>query len=163
MPHTITGEIRKEVYTKEGSGNKGPWKMYAVELSESYKDKDGARQYTNYRATFFASEAQKNWYDHAFVQGKVISATCEQLSVQQREHNGTNYITLELIQPRLVFSQREPAQGQQSGEKSGWGAPQQPQGSNQFSGGQKSRPAAQSNAQSQGNEPPMDFDDDIPF
>lgn len=147
MPHTITGEIRKEVYTKEGSGNKGPWKMYAVELSESYKDKDGARQYTNYRATFFASEAQKNWYDHAFVQGKVISTTCEQLSVQQRDYNGTNYITLELIQPRLVFSQREPAQAK----------PQQPQGGNQFSGGQQDRPAAQN------NEPTMDFDSDIPF
>lgn len=145
MPHTITGEIRKEVYTKEGSGNKGPWKMYAVELSESYKDKDGARQYTNYRATFFASEAQKNWYDHAFVQGKVISATCEQLSVQQREHNGTNYITLELIQPRLVFSQRETAQGQQQS-------------------GQQQRQSQPTNSQRTTalNQPP-DYDGDIPF
>lgn len=155
MPHTITGEIRKEVYTKEGSGNKGTWKMYAVELSESYKDKDGARQYTNYRAIFFASEAQKNWYDHAFVQGKIISATCEQLSVQQRDYNGTNYVTLELIQPRLVFSQRETAQQQQqSGEKGGWGAPQQPKSQ------QKDKPNRQS---AQNNEPPMNFDDDIPF
>ena len=145
MPHTITGEIRKEVYTKEGSGNKGPWKMYAVELSESYKDKDGARQYTNYRATFFATEAQKNWYDHAFVQGKVISATCEQLSVQQREHNGTNYITLELIQPRLVFSQREAAQGQhQSGQQ------------------QRQSQPTQSQKSAEVNQPP-NYDDSIPF
>lgn len=151
MPHIITGEIRKDVYTKEGNGNKGAWKMYAVELSESYKDKDGQRQYTNYRATFFASEAQVNWYDHAFVKGRVISASCEQLSVQQREHNGTNYITLELLQPRLVFSQREPQQqsGQQSGQQGGCGAPQQQQ--------PQQKPAQQN------NEPPMDFDDDIPF
>lgn len=149
MPHIITGEIRKDVYTKEGNGNKGAWKMYAVELSESYKDKDGQRQYTNYRATFFASEAQVNWYDHAFVKGRVISASCEQLSVQQREHNGTNYITLELLQPRLVFSQREPQQ--QSG--------------NQFSGGQQQNPQSkpQQKPAQQNNEPPMDFDDDIPF
>lgn len=33
----------------------------------------------------------------------------------------------------------------------------QPQGGNQFSGGAQSRP------QQQSNEPPMDFDDDIPF
>ena len=34
----------------------------------------------------------------------------------------------------------------------------------QFSGGQPSRPAAQqNNAPAQNNEPPMDFDDDIPF
>ena len=53
----------------------------------------------------------------------------------------------------------KPAQGQQqqSGQQGGWGQPQQPQGGNQFSGGQQARPAAQN------NEPPMDFDSDIPF
>ncbi|QHJ79981.1 MAG: hypothetical protein [Bacteriophage sp.] len=143
MPHIITGEIRKDVYTKEGNGNKGAWKMYAVELSESYKDKDGQRQYTNYRATFFASEAQVNWYDHAFVKGRVISASCEQLSVQQREHNGTNYITLELLQPRLVFSQREgDAQTQQA---------------------QQQRPAQNQQRQAQQQPPAQNFDDSIPF
>ena len=142
MPHIITGEIRKDVYTKEGNGNKGAWKMYAVELSESYKDKDGQRQYTNYRATFFASEAQVNWYDHAFVKGRVISASCEQLSVQQRDHNGTNYITLELLQPRLVFSQREgDAQPQQS---------------------QQQRPAQNQQRPAQ-QQAPQNMDDDIPF
>ncbi|MEC5317338.1 single-stranded DNA-binding protein SSB1 [Brenneria populi subsp. brevivirga] len=57
-----------------------------------------------------------------------------------------------------------PAGGQQSG---GWGQPQQPQSGNQFSGGaqaQPSRPAQNNNnAPAQSNEPPMDFDDDIPF
>ncbi|MEG5533503.1 single-stranded DNA-binding protein SSB1 [Enterobacter ludwigii] len=48
--------------------------------------------------------------------------------------------------------------GQQQG---GWGQPQQPHGGNQFSGGAQSRP--QQPAPSQANEPPMDFDDDIPF
>ncbi|RJL47846.1 single-stranded DNA-binding protein SSB1 [Pectobacterium carotovorum] len=56
--------------------------------------------------------------------------------------------------------------GQQQG---GWGQPQQPQGGNQFSGGAQSqqRPAqnhsSTNNAPAQSNEPPMDFDDDIPF
>ncbi|EOY5377348.1 single-stranded DNA-binding protein SSB1 [Cronobacter dublinensis] len=51
--------------------------------------------------------------------------------------------------------------GQQQG---GWGQPQQPQqqgGGAQFSGGAQSRPQQQASAPS--NEPPMDFDDDIPF
>jgi len=52
--------------------------------------------------------------------------------------------------------------GQAGGQQGSWGQPQQPQGGNQFSGGQQSRPAAQ-NAPAQSNEPPMDFDDDIPF
>lgn len=54
------------------------------------------------------------------------------------------------------------APGQQQG---GWGQPQQPQqgGGNQFSGGaQQSRPQQSAPAPSN-NEPPMDFDDDIPF
>jgi single-strand DNA-binding protein len=53
------------------------------------------------------------------------------------------------------------APGQQQG---GWGQPQQPQqgGGNQFSGGAQSRPQQSAPAPSN-NEPPMDFDDDIPF
>ncbi|EMH4164393.1 single-stranded DNA-binding protein SSB1 [Pluralibacter gergoviae] len=58
--------------------------------------------------------------------------------------------------------------GQQQGgqQQGGWGQPQQPQGGNQFSGGGQSRPQQQqpqSSAPAQSNEPPMDFDDDIPF
>ncbi|MFE0585463.1 single-stranded DNA-binding protein SSB1 [Pantoea vagans] len=56
------------------------------------------------------------------------------------------------------------AQG--GGNNNGWGQPQQPQGNNnQFSGGAQSRPQLQpqSAPASNNNEPPMDFDDDIPF
>ena len=56
-----------------------------------------------------------------------------------------------------------PAGGGQQGGGS-WGQPQPPQGGNQtqFSGGAQSRPHQQS-APAPSNEPPMDFDDDIPF
>lgn len=53
-----------------------------------------------------------------------------------------------------------PSQGGQGG----WGQPQQPQASQQFSGGAQSHPAQQpAAAPAPSNEPPMDFDDDIPF
>jgi single-strand DNA-binding protein len=55
-----------------------------------------------------------------------------------------------------------PAGGGQQQQQGGWGQPQQPQGGNQFSGGAQSRPQQQS-APAPSNEPPMDFDDDIPF
>jgi len=65
------------------------------------------------------------------------------------------------------------AGGTASGQQGGWGQPQQPQGTNaQFSGNPggaapatppASRPAAQNTPSAGGNEPPMDFDDDIPF
>ncbi|MFS7158672.1 single-stranded DNA-binding protein SSB1 [Serratia proteamaculans] len=54
------------------------------------------------------------------------------------------------------------ASGGQSGQ-GGWGQPQQPQGGNQFSGGQQARPAQNNAPAASSNEPPMDFDDDIPF
>lgn len=52
-----------------------------------------------------------------------------------------------------------------SGQQGGWGQPQQAQGSNQFSGGQQQARPAQNSApvSTASNEPPMDFDDDIPF
>mgnify|MGYP001010051276 FL=1 len=58
-----------------------------------------------------------------------------------------------------------PAAGGQ-GNNNGWGQPQQPQAAqggnnNQFSGGAQSRP--QQNNAPANNEPPIDFDDDIPF
>jgi len=58
------------------------------------------------------------------------------------------------------------AGGQGGGNNNGWGQPQQPQqqpqgGGNQFSGGAQQRPQQQSAPAN--NEPPMDFDDDIPF
>ncbi|WP_294902874.1 single-stranded DNA-binding protein SSB1 [Tatumella sp. UBA2305] len=55
-----------------------------------------------------------------------------------------------------------PAGGQNN--NNGWGQPQQPQGGNQFSGG-GSAPAArpQQSSAPASSEPPMDFDDDIPF
>ncbi len=53
------------------------------------------------------------------------------------------------------------AASQGQGGQGGWGQPQQPQ-AQQFSGG--GAPAARSSAPApQTNEPPMDFDDDIPF
>ncbi|HCU0244246.1 TPA: single-stranded DNA-binding protein [Morganella morganii] len=49
--------------------------------------------------------------------------------------------------------------GDNMSQGGGWGQPQQPQQSQQFSGGGNPQPAAAP----QSNEPPMDFDDDIPF
>ncbi|ANM45898.1 putative ssDNA-binding protein [Escherichia phage vB_EcoS_NBD2] len=155
MPHTITGEIRKAPYTKDGSNNNGRWKMYAVDLSERMKVKvEGQEQtvYTNYRAVFFANENMLSWYDEAFQLGKVVSISCDTLNITSRDSNGTVYTTAEMIRPQLVFSQRG-AQQQSGGnhqggnqQQQGWGQPQQPQ--------QQNNPPP-----NRGNQ----FDDDIPF
>lgn len=132
--HTLTGNIRKAPFIKTGENSKGQWKMYKVELSESYKNKEGERKYTNYSVTFFASEAQISWYDEAFQEGKVISVSGDSLSVNEREHNGKTYITLELQNPRLMFSQRgvESAPQQKQQQQQQQQQRQQPQQQSRF-------------------------------
>ncbi|AAZ29327.1 JK_77P [Escherichia phage Jk06] len=132
--HTLTGVIRKAPFTKDGQNAKGNWKMYAIEISESYKTKDGERKYTNYRITMFASEAQISWYDEAFQEGKVISVSGDSLAVNEREHNGKTYITLELQNPRLMFSQRGgESEQQQQRQQAQQQQRQQPQQQSRFS------------------------------
>ncbi|WP_413725992.1 single-stranded DNA-binding protein [Sodalis sp. RH16] len=81
--------------------------------------------------------------------------------------------TMQMLGGRQGGGAGAPGANAGGGQQGGWGQPQQPQGNNaQFSGNPAAapsstagRPAAapQNNAPAAGNEPPMDFDDDIPF
>lgn len=137
--HVITGQIRRDPFTKEGQNANGSWKMYAVDLSERYKDKDGQAHYSNYRAVFFAKESMLAWYDEAFQEGKIVSVSCETLAVDVRDKDGKTYVTINMNNPRLEFSQR------------GEGAQHQKQQTQQQ---QKRQPQPQQQQQ---------FNDDIPF
>lgn len=112
--HVITGQIRRAPFTKEGANANGNWKMFAVDLSERYKDKDGQTQYTNYRAVLFAKESMMYWYNEAFQEGKVVSLSAESLSVDVRDKDGKTYVTVNMNNPRLEFSQRGDSQPQQN-------------------------------------------------
>lgn len=143
--HVITGEIRKEPFIKQTQNGT----LYIVELAERYKDRDKNWQYSNYKFFFNAnSEAINGWYQEAFQVGKVISVQCETIKAEISDYNGKQYVTLQAGDfAKLVFSQRggsqQPQQQQQrqqpQQQQGGWGQPQQ------------------------NNQPPMDFDDDIPF
>lgn len=132
MSHVITGVIRRAPFTKEGQNANGTWKMYAVDLSERYKDKDGQAQYSNYRAVFFAKESMLEWYNEAFQEGKIVSVSCETLAVDVRDNNGKTYVTMNMNNPRLEFSQRgESVQQQQKQQQQ---QQRQPQQQNTFDG-----------------------------
>ena len=140
--HVITGQIRRAPFTKEGQNANGSWKMFAVDLSERYKDKDGQTQYSNYRAVFFAKESMLDWYNDAFQEGKVVSVSAESLAVDVRDKDGKTYVTINMNNPRLEFSQR--------GE----------------SGGQHQHHQQQQTQQQQRQQQPQQqsqFNDDIPF
>lgn len=151
--HVITGRIRRAPFTKEGANANGNWKMFAVDLSERYKDKDGQSQYTNYRAVFFAKESMLGWYNEAFKEGKVISVSAESLSVDVRDKDGKTYVTVNMNNPRLEFSQRDDEVNLQQPQQQR----QQPQQQQQ-----QQRQQQQQQQQQQPNQS-MQFDDDIPF
>lgn len=142
--HVITGQIRRAPFTKEGSNANGNWKMFAVDLSERYKDKDGQTQYSNYRAVFFAKESMLDWYNEAFQEGKVVSVSAESLAVDVRDKDGKTYVTINMNNPRLEFSQR--GEGVQQQQKS-----------------QQQQHKRQQTSQPQQPQQQQQFDDDIPF
>ena len=132
--HVITGQIRKAPFTKEGQNANGNWKMFVVDLSERYKDKDGQTQYSNYRAVFFAKESMLDWYNEAFQDGKVVSVSAESLAVDVRDKDGKTYVTINMNNPRLEFSQRGDGVKQQQHPQRQQQQPQhqQPQQQQQF-------------------------------
>ena len=128
--HVITGQIRRAPFTKEGVNANGNWKMFAVDLSERYKDKDDQTQYTNYRAVFFAKESMLDWYNEAFQEGKVVSVSAESLAIDVRDKDSKTYVTVNMNNPRLEFSQRGDSQSQQQQQQQQ--KTQQPQQQQQF-------------------------------
>lgn len=146
MSHIVSGKLRKTPFIKDGCGQDGQSRMYAIELSEVNKDfRTGEKIYTNYRASFFAkTDNAKAYYDKAFADGSFVVVYGEKLRVEQREHNGKNYVSLSIENARLEGANFED------------GNARQPQ-TQQFSGAQ------QQSAQQRVNEPAMDFDDSIPF
>lgn len=140
--HVITGEIRKDPRILENG-------TIIIELAESFKNREGTREYTNYTFFFKAgSPGMQAWYDSAFKVGKVITVTCDALKVNQREANGKTYVSL---QPagfaNLHFSQYGDGESSNNQQQQN----QKPQQQQQ----RKSNPAQQ--------QPQQGFDDDIPF
>lgn len=71
--------------------------------------------------------------------------------------------TMQMLGGRQGAGAGQPGAQSNAGPQGDWGQPQTPPSSNKFSGGQPVRPQTQNSAPVTNNEPPMDFDDDIPF
>lgn len=160
MTHVVAGKLRKATFIKDGCGPDGMSKMYGIELVEVVKDyKTGEKSYTNYKALFFAKTPNAQaYYDQALAEGSYIVVSCEKLKIEQREHNGQTYTTLMMENPRLDGA-NYPEQGQQQQQQQ----QRQPAQQNQYQ--QQRQGMQQQHRQQQPvyNEPPMDFDNDIPF
>jgi hypothetical protein len=155
MSHIVSGKLRKAPFIKEGCGQ-GDSTMFVIELAEMNKDwQTQEKSYTNYKAMFFAkTDAAKGYYHKAFAEGSFVVVQCEKLKVDTfQADSGVTYVTLNMENARLEGALTVEDQGgmpQQPQQQQGWGQPQQQQR------------APQQNQQ-QYNEPPRDFDDNIPF
>lgn len=159
--------------------NNGEYALYLLSFSEQrqVKQKDGSwsKEYTNYSANIVTkiNGKQDDFYGQMLTKGNVIGIYAENIYPHSREHDGKTYLEIRLDQARLTSivaavkretenQQRQSNGGNQnqqqySGQQqnnNGWGASQ-----NQQQGGQ----IANGNGNHGRNEPPMDFDDDIPF
>lgn len=94
-----------------------------------------------------------------------------QLRTRKWEKDGIERYSTEVIIPQMggvmqmLGGKKQDENQQHNGNNNGWGRPKQPQGNNnQFGGGAHSSPQQpQSSPGSNNSEPPMDFEDDIPF
>lgn len=164
MAHIVAGKLRKPTFIKDGCGPDGQSKMYGIELAEVIKDyKTGEKSYTNYKALFFAkTDAAKGYYDQALAECSYVVVACEKIKLESREHNGQTYHSLVMENPRLEGANYpETAQSQSLGQPQQAMPQSQPQ--RQAPQQQQQRPAQQQQQQQQYANPPMDFDDDVPF
>lgn len=172
MAHIVSGKLRKAPFIKEGCGPQGDSTMFIIELAEVNKDwQTQEKSYTNYKAMFFAkTDAAKAYYHKSFAEGSYVVVQCEKLKVDTfQADSGVTYVTLNMENARLegaltVEDQGGmPQQPQPQQQQQGWGQPQQPQAQQQQQNNAPQQQRAPQQNQPQYNEPPMDFDDDIPF
>jgi single-strand DNA-binding protein len=172
--HIVHGELRKAPYIKQGCGQDGQSTMFIIELSEMIKDRQtGEKLYTNYSAMIFAkSPAQVDYYTTSLVEGNYIVINCEKLKVDVSDHNGKQYIKLQMENARLEgakyiesnqggFQQQQAPQQQPQQQQQYQQQPQQqgqlPPNQNGFGQPRQQQPQQQQSVGGGG------FDDTIPF
>ena len=113
---------------------------FNLSLGARYYDrKTKQKEWSNYSAVVFAKGNQLAFYQQALVIGTIVELASNDLKI---DNYNPEYLTIQLIDAQLVNVFQ--------------GAPQQaPQ--------QQSQPKVNQPHQPQYTEPPMDFDDDIPF
>ncbi len=151
--------------------NGGAVTNITLATSESWRDKQTGenKEITEWhRVVFFGKLAEvAGEYlrkgSQVYVEGQLRTRKWQDQSGQERY---TTEVVVNVGGTMQMLGSRQGGGAPQSGgapnNNNGWGQPQQPKASeNQYSGGGQMPQAA--SKPPAGNEPPMDFDDDIPF
>ncbi|MCE1279244.1 single-stranded DNA-binding protein [Enterobacter hormaechei] len=154
----LVGTLGQDPEVRYMQGNKAVANL-SLATNESWRDKQTGEMKEKtewHRVVLFGKLAE--------VAGEYLKKGAQvYIEGQLRTRKWTDQAGIEKYTTEIVVGQNGSMQmlgGRQGGgagaggqQQSGWGQPQQPQGGQQFSGG----------GPAQHSEPPMDFDDDIPF
>ncbi|WPH64007.1 single-stranded DNA-binding protein [Vibrio phage vB_VpP_1] len=146
--------------------NGGAVANITIATSESWRDKQSGEQREKvewHRVVLFGKLAEvAGEYlrkgSQVYIEGQLQTRKWQDQSGQDRY--STEVVVQGFNGVMQMLGGRGNGQQQQQQHQGGWGQPQQPQQRNQQSGwGNQQQPSHQP----QYNEPPLDFDDDIPF
>ncbi|MFM0958479.1 hypothetical protein WFM01_03185 [Yersinia enterocolitica] len=154
MGHTITIKLQKPAREFAAGDSIG----FGIRGGVRYYDRKSQKnEFTNYQAVIFAKEGkQAEFYREVLMEGAIVEVFGESIKVDVYDGQNGQSITLELNNARLGFIEAGNKQGKPQQQESGESSTPQ----NQQQWGQQH---AQGQMQSRPEEPPMDFDDDIPF
>lgn len=138
----------------------------SIATSERWRDKQTGEQKERtewHRAVLWNKPAET--VGEYFRKGDEIYVEGE-LTTRSWEQDGVTKYSTEIRVKEFKFGEKGPNNKQQGGQQGGqqqggWGQPQQPQGGAPRN--QQQKPPANQQGAGNGSEPPMDFDDDIPF
>lgn len=162
----ITGRLKRDAHRNPTRNPEWVQYLVSVSLKRSVKQQDGTfkDEWTDYSANVMAKAGkQDEYYSLMLRKGNVVELIAAFLAPKSREHNGQTYLEIRMEDTRLgqVFETVKRDADQQGGQRQSnsgnAGSQQQSQQRQQYSGQQQSHQRAPD------NEPPMDFDDDIPF
>lgn len=163
MATTVTFKLNKDATQFQAGESVG----FGIRGGVKYYDRQTKQDaYTNYECVIFAKQQrQVEFYQSALVAGSIVEVTGQKLAIKQFQGNNGLSLSIELLDASIGFigtAGAQQAQGQQ--QQQGYQQPQQQQRPQQnayaqASGGMQ-RPQQQ---QPVYNEPPIDFDSDIPF
>ena len=163
MATTVTFKLNKDATQFQAGESIG----FGIRGGVKYYDRQTKQDaYTNFEAVIFAKQQRQiEFYKSALVAGSVVEVTGQKLAIKQFQGNNGLSLSIELLDASIGFIGTAGAQQSQGQQQQGYQQqPQQRQQQNNYaqaSGGMQ-RPQQQMQ-QPVYNEPPMDFNDSIPF
>jgi single-strand DNA-binding protein len=164
MAISITGKLNKAANQFQAGESTG----FGVRLGVRYYDRETQQnEYTNYEAVIFAkAPAQVQFYQQALVEGSVIELSGTTQKIKSFDGQNGQILSIEIHDAKLGFVHTGNQPQQQQTPQQQYQQPRQQAQQQQYNAPQQQQRAPQQapqQAQPQYNEPPMDFDDDIPF